>query len=371
MYWYKSYVNRFEDPRVKSIRKHKNGWMILGLYELLYASAAHAEANGKLYYTKGTPYTPELIAEVWDIPTDEVKAALDVLRELKYIKTDKSGCMAIADWKKEQAPMSEAKKPTTPEEEERLEKRREQYRQYRLRKREQKLAAASQQSLPTVAPCQSPQTRHSSATGTATGTATDTPKPLHSPAAVGGQAKAVENTAFNGQEEVFSQQARRKSATDAPQTRHSSATEKNREYKDKKNIDIYINSESESENAARDARRERECTELIKFFNSNTTFPSIDIPSDKQKSAILTALNMFGSETVKQCLLRAEKSDYLTGRKEGRAHKAELCWLLTPKNTEAILNGKYDDFQKRNPPKPPEVSYSSGCDYADLLESML
>lgn len=83
---------------------------------------------------------------------------------------------------------------------------------------------------------------------------------------------------------------------------------------------------------------------LLEFYNNNTTQKKILAFSDYEKRCLISLLARYGEERVKEGFKKAEQSDFLSGRK-GCDWSADLRWIVTPRNFENILNGRYDDYK--------------------------
>ncbi len=86
--------------------------------------------------------------------------------------------------------------------------------------------------------------------------------------------------------------------------------------------------------------------EILKYFNSVTSFQKQETINDYQMDALAESIRVFGVDGVKKGFLMAESSDYLTGRK-GCDWRADFNWLIKPHNLQKVLNGNYVDFKYR------------------------
>ncbi len=84
-------------------------------------------------------------------------------------------------------------------------------------------------------------------------------------------------------------------------------------------------------------------TEVVKYFNTHTSFDKVNTLSDWYVLQLTGAIDRFGVDTVKAAFDRADASLFLSGKKKP-AWKACFGWLIKPENLENILKGKYDDF---------------------------
>ncbi len=105
-----------------------------------------------------------------------------------------------------------------------------------------------------------------------------------------------------------------------------------------------------------------EIIELIKFFNSETSFEKVVSLSPWDEEILKSSLKIYGAEIIKSAFLRANKSRFLTGNK-GYEWKAGFGWIVEPSHIESILKGKYDDYRRADKPicenSDPSISDSS------------
>ncbi len=121
--------------------------------------------------------------------------------------------------------------------------------------------------------------------------------------------------------------------------------EKEREREKEKEKEVEV--ESEKHASAREIEKaESEEKLLTDFFNNNTTFTKINSLSFNQQASLVSAIKQYGADRLRECFLRAEKSDHLTGRKKN-GFKADFDWIIG--HIEKILSGAYDDFKKAQP----------------------
>ena len=92
-----------------------------------------------------------------------------------------------------------------------------------------------------------------------------------------------------------------------------------------------------------------EIIELVKFFNSETSFEKVVSLSSWDEESLKSSLKIYGAELIKSAFLRANKSRFLTGNK-GYEWKAGFGWIVDPNHIGNILSGKYDDYKRAEKP---------------------
>lgn len=111
---------------------------------------------------------------------------------------------------------------------------------------------------------------------------------------------------------------------------------------------------------------------LCEFFNNNTTFKKVISLSRIDKQILAESLRLYGEEKLKECFIRAQSSDFLTGRKVSRFDwEASFGWMIKPHNVANILNGKYDDNYKPIIPKLNEYNSSQNAQIRNYYDSSL
>ena len=100
----------------------------------------------------------------------------------------------------------------------------------------------------------------------------------------------------------------------------------------------------------------------------NTTHKKINSISGYEISCLDRLEACYGEERIKEAFERAERSDFLSGRK-GCDWCADFRWIITPRNFKNILAGKYDDFSYNKKPFVRQPSAASG--YSAAVPSTL
>ena len=92
-----------------------------------------------------------------------------------------------------------------------------------------------------------------------------------------------------------------------------------------------------------DGDKEKKVQTVVDLFNTTaTTLPKIKILSDRQKEAVIKAVDSFGVDNIAACFSIAAKSRFLNGdNKQG--WKASFDWLIQCDNIPKVLNGNYDE----------------------------
>ena len=135
------------------------------------------------------------------------------------------------------------------------------------------------------------------------------------------------------------------------QAKASISREEEEEEEDKEEDD----EEEEDEDKRARARENpaRTCINaLVTLFNDTcTSLPRVSLPlSRKCEKALLARYADVGlsPQEIKRVFKEVENSDFLCGRKPGKKWKADLEWILVPKNFQNIRAGKYADNQRNN-----------------------
>lgn len=87
--------------------------------------------------------------------------------------------------------------------------------------------------------------------------------------------------------------------------------------------------------------------EVAELYSSIcVSFPSIRTLSDARKKAIKARLNTYSLEDFKAMFQKAEESDFLKGKND-RNWTADFDWLIKDANFAKVLEGKYDNKERR------------------------
>jgi hypothetical protein len=104
--------------------------------------------------------------------------------------------------------------------------------------------------------------------------------------------------------------------------------------------------------------------EAVRHFNTCTSFERVTTLNEWQVGQLTNAIDQLGIDAIKEAFDRAERSNFLSGRKTP-SWKACFGWLIKAENIKNILNGKYDDYISARVELPPETfgSINSEDDY--------
>ena len=83
---------------------------------------------------------------------------------------------------------------------------------------------------------------------------------------------------------------------------------------------------------------------LLDYYNNNTTQKTVINLSDYEKNCLLSLVRLYGEEKIRQCFDMVAASDFLSGRK-GCDWLPDFRWIVTQKNFEKIISGKYNDYK--------------------------
>lgn len=85
---------------------------------------------------------------------------------------------------------------------------------------------------------------------------------------------------------------------------------------------------------------------LLRFFNqsmANKAINPIQRITENRKHAIMARAREFGKESIMTAIEKAAASDFLNGRHEGKAWKADFDWIFRPTKFPKIIEGNYDN----------------------------
>lgn len=86
--WIKIYVDMFDHKKIKFIRKLPEGNDILLCWVMLLASAGKCNMGGHIFLTSDIPYTAEMLADEFGMPTNTVRLALETFKKLNMVNLD-------------------------------------------------------------------------------------------------------------------------------------------------------------------------------------------------------------------------------------------------------------------------------------------
>jgi predicted phage replisome organizer len=95
--WIKLYTDMFDNRKIKFIRKLPEGNDILLMWIMLLISAGKVNDEGYVYIIEDIPYTPESLADEFDLPINTIKLGLETMKKLNMIEDEAKG-LRIINW---------------------------------------------------------------------------------------------------------------------------------------------------------------------------------------------------------------------------------------------------------------------------------
>ncbi len=95
--WIKLYTDMFDNRKIKFIRKLPEGNDILLMWIMLLISAGKVNDEGYVYIIEDIPYTPESLADEFDLPINTIKLGLETMKKLNMIEDEEKG-LRIINW---------------------------------------------------------------------------------------------------------------------------------------------------------------------------------------------------------------------------------------------------------------------------------
>lgn len=99
--WVKLWVNMFDNPKVKAIRRMPEGNDILLIWIMLMTMAGRCNEEGEIFLTQGINYTSEMLAAEIGYAEETVLSALDTLRRFGMIGYEEN-LLRITNWEEYQ-----------------------------------------------------------------------------------------------------------------------------------------------------------------------------------------------------------------------------------------------------------------------------
>lgn len=98
LFWLKTKVGLFQDPRMMYLLNQPNGDTYFVLWFFLKDLAGSLNDNGLIYVSANEPMTPSLIAKAIHRRKALVEKALDVLEQIDLIQRDETGIIQLLIW---------------------------------------------------------------------------------------------------------------------------------------------------------------------------------------------------------------------------------------------------------------------------------
>jgi hypothetical protein len=142
----------------------------------------------------------------------------------------------------------------------------------------------------------------------------------------------------------------------------------------KTNSKANVSSAEEERDKERDKDKEKKESKKIDYqqiadmYNSLCpSFPSLKSLSESRKKAIKARLNTYSVSDFEELFKKAEASDFLKGN-NGRNWTATFDWLIKDGNMAKVLEGNYDNRQKKTyGPNGVEVETPAEDDFAGIF----
>jgi predicted phage replisome organizer len=95
--WIKLNIDMFDNKKIKQIRKMPGGNDMVLFWVMLLSLAGKSNSQGYILFTESIPYTPEMLANEFDIPINTVKMALDLFIRFNMISINEE-VITITGW---------------------------------------------------------------------------------------------------------------------------------------------------------------------------------------------------------------------------------------------------------------------------------
>lgn len=99
--WIKVLVSMFEDEKIKLIQSMPEGDSLLIIWLRLLTQAGKCNSGGYIHLQQMVPYTPQMLATIFNKPVNIIDFALTTLHQFGMIETDNNGIF-ILNWEKHQ-----------------------------------------------------------------------------------------------------------------------------------------------------------------------------------------------------------------------------------------------------------------------------
>lgn len=100
--WIKLRIQMFDDEKIKIIESMPEGDSILIIWIKLLVQAGKNNAGGYIYLKQDIPFTPDMLATIFNRKITTVRVALDWLEKLGMIDVEPDGMILINNWEKHQ-----------------------------------------------------------------------------------------------------------------------------------------------------------------------------------------------------------------------------------------------------------------------------
>lgn len=100
--WIKIYLDMFDKPKIKKVRRLPAGNDLLLIWIMLLVKAGKCNAGGMIYITESFPYTEEDLADELGFDVNTIRLALKAFEELDMITTSPEGFIDVIGWEEHQ-----------------------------------------------------------------------------------------------------------------------------------------------------------------------------------------------------------------------------------------------------------------------------
>lgn len=100
--WIKLVIGIFDDEKIKFIDTLEMRNLFICIWIKLLVQAGKTNMDGKICMEHNTAYSMTMLSVIFNRTEQEIKAALELFKELRMIKIDKKGIITIINWEKHQ-----------------------------------------------------------------------------------------------------------------------------------------------------------------------------------------------------------------------------------------------------------------------------
>lgn len=100
--WIKLYIDMFDKPKIKKLRRLPAGNELLLVWVMLLATAGKCNAGGMIYITENVPFMEDDLADELKFDVNTIRLALKAFEELDMIATSDEGFISVLGWEEYQ-----------------------------------------------------------------------------------------------------------------------------------------------------------------------------------------------------------------------------------------------------------------------------
>lgn len=101
--WFKVLTDIFADDKIKIIQSMPEGDSLLVMWFKVLSQAGKTNDGGYIYLRKNIPYTPAMLATLFNKPQMIVELALKTFEQFEMIDIDNNGYIFVTNWEKHQS----------------------------------------------------------------------------------------------------------------------------------------------------------------------------------------------------------------------------------------------------------------------------